>query len=124
MSKNKKTMKITGKYIRMSEIYKRFANDWQGLDFSQEALEQMYLHDSNGTVKFNISETKNGYFIGKYWMSVTINMWKEDIKKGLLLVNELLEGEDAFPEWFIKKIGLLEYRINFSIDKQIINSYV
>jgi len=101
-------MVIRNKYIRMSEIYKRFARDYTGLDFSREALEQMYLHDSNGSVKFDIANTKNGYFIGKYWMSVTINMWKEDIKKGFLLVNELLTD---YPEWFIKQIGLLKYKI-------------
>ncbi len=42
-------------------------------------------------------------------MEVTIAIWREDIAKGLLLVSELIV--DGYPEWFLKRIGLLRFRV-------------
>jgi len=97
-------MKVTHRYkTRTAEIYKRFSKDRPNMDFSESALEEMFKHDSYGTVEIDIANTNNWYFIGKFWMSVTINMWKEDVEEGLLTKEELLKD---FPEWFIKKIGV------------------
>lgn len=96
-------MKITHRYkTRTAEMYKRFAED-RPCDFSLFALQEMFLHDSYGKPQIDIESTNNGFFIGKFWMSVTINMWKEDINDGLLSVDEL---KNDFPDWFIKKIGV------------------
>lgn len=97
-------MKISSRYrTRTAEIYRQFAADRPGLDFSETALLQIYRHDSHGSVDIDIGKTNNGFFIGKFWMSVTINMWKEDINDGLLTKEELLND---FPGWFLNKIGI------------------
>ena len=36
----------------------------------------------------------NGYYWGKKWMDLTIQMWKEDISKGLLFEFELYKDHD------------------------------
>lgn len=93
-------MKISNRYrTKTAEIYKKFSRD--SFDFSETALKEMYLHDSLGKPDISIENTTNGFFIGKFWMSVTINMWKEDINDGLLKKEELLND---FPEWFINKV--------------------
>ena len=91
----------------MAEIYKRFAEDCPQADFSEEAAIAMYKHE-NG-VSLPETKTINGFALGKKWMSITVAMWKDDIAKGLLLVNELLD--DGYPEWFLKNIGVYKYRL-------------
>lgn len=99
-------MKISNKYReRTAEIYRLFWDE-DGYDYSEQALREMYLHDSLGTVKFDTA-TKNGFYWGKYRMSITIAMWKKDIADGLLLVREL---HGKYPQWFLKNIGLLDYK--------------
>lgn len=45
----------------------------------------------------------NGYALGKKWMNVTIAMWKEDIKHGLLFKEELYE-DGNYPHWWLDSI--------------------
>jgi len=86
----------------MSEIYQRFGkqSELTGFicDYSEEAAKEMFLRESQGkgTVK-----SDNGYALGKKWMDVTITLWKEDIREGLLTRIEL---EDEFPLWFLDKV--------------------
>lgn len=82
----------------MAEIYKKFAEDKEGVDFSDTAMEEMYQYESIGK-EFN--NPMNGYFLGKKWMDVTIEMWRHDIKEGLLFRFEL---EEEFPKWWLDKI--------------------
>jgi hypothetical protein len=95
-------MKIGKKWLKMAEIYKRFAPE--GCDFSDECMQEMYLHESTGT-DLKMRKPLNGYEQGKKWMDVTIAMWKEDIKVGQLFVYELTN--DGYPDWFLQRIGLL-----------------
>jgi len=97
----------TAKWRRMSRVYARFARDWPYADFSDAAAQAMFDHE-NG-VPLSQSGFVNGYALGKKWMSVTLAMWREDISKGLLSVNELLG--DEYPEWFLKQTGILKYKI-------------
>lgn len=60
----------------------------------------MFLYESKGQP---ITNKNNGFYWGKKHMDVTINMWKEDLKKGLLFKKELYEDE-VIPDWFLDKI--------------------
>ena len=59
----------------------------------------MYLYESQGKP---IKNKNNGFYWGKKHMDITITMWKEDIKKGLLFIWELYE-DDNLPNWFLDK---------------------
>ena len=99
---------MTSKWLKMSEIYRRFASDWEDVcDFSESALIDMFDYESTGKGNLSIgvfSDKKpNGYAVGKHWMDVTVAMWKEDLKTGIISVAELSAD---FPEWFILKMGV------------------
>ena len=93
-------MKVSKKYKRMADMYRYFSRDFQNLDYSAEALEEMYHYESMGGPS---PDDRNGYLIGKRYMDVNIAMWKEDIEKGLLFKSELY-ADPAYPEWFLDKI--------------------
>jgi hypothetical protein len=59
----------------------------------------MFNGESFGTA---VDDTKNGYYIGKQWMGVTISMWKEDLEKGQLNLWELYE-DPRLPHWFLDR---------------------
>jgi hypothetical protein len=85
----------------MCEIYKIFSKDWEHIcDYSEECMRELNLYESHGMgqCKWN-----NGYFIGKQYMDVTLKMWKQDIKEGLLFKWELYEG-DKYPKWWLDKV--------------------
>lgn len=91
----------TKKYKEMAELYKIFASDWKEcLDFSDEALEDMYNSESFGAVK---TKSNNGYAVGKKWLSVNVSMWKEDIHRGHLPRQELY-SDSKFPKWWLDKV--------------------
>lgn len=61
-------MKPSRKWRRIAEIYKRFATE-DGLDFSDNAAEEMYLFEStgNGDLRVGLFVGKsNGYAVGKH----------------------------------------------------------
>ena len=45
----------------------------------------------------------NGYSLGKKYLSLTVNMWKEDIKLDNLSVQELYK-DPTFPHWWLDKV--------------------
>jgi len=55
----------------------------------------MFLYESNG---IPLKNKENGYYWGKKHMDVTLEMWKTDLKTGLLFKHELYEDE-KFPKW-------------------------
>ena len=95
--------KITAKWRRMAEMYRRFAGDYKQADFSEQAARAMFLHESIGAP---MPDASNGYALGKKWMDVTIAAWKEDIPQMGLLVSELQE-DDGYPDWFLERVGVL-----------------
>lgn len=99
-------MKISKKWKRISEIYKRFAVDYPLADFSEAAELEMFSHESTGTPV----ESNNGYLLGKRTMDITVAMWKEDIRNGCLIKSELLKD---YPEWFLETIGVLNIQPSF-----------
>ncbi len=91
---------LTGKFKRMCEIYRIFSKDWEHLhDYSDQSMIELYNHESYGTP---ISQ-KNGFALGKKWLSVQVTMWKEDIDSGLLFKHELY-NDDKFPHWWLDSI--------------------
>lgn len=96
-------MKIGKRWLRMAEIYKRFAGDHDGADFSDDAALSMFLHESTGAALPD--PRTNGFAIGKKSMDITVAAWKEDIPSGGLLVSEL--RADGYPDWFLDRVGVL-----------------
>lgn len=85
----------------MSILYRHFSKGWSGLDYSDQALLDMYNSESYGV---DIKEPmKNGFYVGKQWMGVNISMWKEDRKNGHLVLSELYD-DDHYPHWWLDKI--------------------
>ena len=100
-------MKISKKWIQISQIYQEFCPKEDCYDFGPISKENMFLFESTGKPKLNLTDKLNGKFngflVGKHWMDVTIKMWKEDIDSGLLSKKDL---EIDFPGWFLDKIKL------------------
>lgn len=88
---------VSNRFKRMSEIYKTFASGWTDLDFSDDALIEMFNSESFGTP---VDEKKNGFFVGKQWLNVNVNMWLEDREKGHLVISELY-ADERFPHWWL-----------------------
>jgi len=86
----------------MSEIYKVFSKDWKDiLDYSDKSLVDMFNYETYGyeiTNKF-----KNGYYVGKQYLNVQVEMWKEDIYKGILKKKELY-SDPLFPHWWLDRV--------------------
>jgi len=84
----------------MSQIYKHFSKDWKHcLDYSEESMLELYYSESYGD---SVSDN-NGFYIGKKWLNVFVDMWKEDLKKGFLFKFELYEDPDL-PDWWLDKV--------------------
>lgn len=68
-----------------------------------------FLWESRGVGNFKQgvvqvdNERVNGYILGKKWMTVTVDMWKHDVKHGLLFIHELYE-EEKFPRWWLDEV--------------------
>lgn len=89
----------------MIPIYEHFAREWRDeLDFSDDMLYQLYENESKG---IGIIDPKNGFAHGKKILSITVEMWKEDLWI-TIFPWELIEDPDI-PTWWILKI--------FSINK-------
>jgi hypothetical protein len=97
-------MKIGKKWLRMAEIYRRFARDYPQSDISDAAAMAMYLHETFGE-PMPKAERLNGFEIGKKLMDVTVAGWKEDIPQLGLIVSEI--QADGYPDWFLERVGVL-----------------
>jgi hypothetical protein len=95
--------KISKKWLKIADIYKKFAIDYPFADFSDSAAYNMYAYESHGIPLPDTST--NGYALGKKWMDVSIASWKEDIPQMGLLVSELVES--GYPDWFLRRVGIL-----------------
>jgi hypothetical protein len=84
----------------MLPIYRYFGGEHEKTDYSEESVLEMFLWESYGLGELKIglfNQGKiNGYAVGKHWMDVTVKMWREDIRKGSLVKEELY---DEFPNW-------------------------
>jgi hypothetical protein len=94
--------KVSNKFRKMSEVYKIFSRQWEHvLDYSEESLVEMFNYESHGTDITN--RQRNGYYVGKQWLNVHIEMWKEDFEKGYLRKQELYD-DPTFPNWWLDSV--------------------
>lgn len=92
---------VSNKFKRIAELYKWFGKDWDGLDWSDQALVDAFNSDSYGMPsKEELLKNRNGFYIGKQWMGVSVSMWKEDLEKGHLSRIELYEDPNL-PHWWL-----------------------
>lgn len=91
----------------MAQLYKQFAEGWEeaNLDFSEQALVEMFNSESYGTP---VDAKRNGYYVGKHWLNVTVTMWKEGQRRGELYLPELF-ADPRFPHWWLDGI-FVDYR--------------
>ena len=61
---------------------------------------ELFLSESYGDVE---CKPNNGYSLGKKWLSVNVEMWKEDLQKGNVFLWELYEDDDI-PSWWLDKV--------------------
>ena len=87
-----------------------FCEDEKHYDFSKKAELEAFFYETRGEGQFSLGvmcndERKNGYIVGKHWMDVTIRMWREDIKRGVLKKKELYQDPE-FQEyhWWLDKV--------------------
>lgn len=84
----------------MCEIYKIFSSDWAHiLDYSEESILELFISESYG----GKTSPKNGFAIGKKYLSVTVDMWRQDLLDGILFKYELYE-DGRFPHWWLDSI--------------------
>lgn len=84
----------------MCEVYRIFSKDWEHLhDYSDQSLVELFNHESFGSP----ISSKNGFYLGKKWLNVHVEMWLEDIQKGLLFKSELY-ADPKFPHWWLDSI--------------------
>ena len=88
---------MTPKYEQeVIPLYLMFCKDFPSFDYSPDAMESMYNHETYGEEL----SARNGYARGIKWMDVPIEMWQEDIRAGLLLKHELYGN---YPSKFLDK---------------------
>jgi len=96
-------LQVTRRWRKIIPIYQFFAQGHcSGYDFSEKSVLECFLVESEGIEAKNLN---NGFLLGKKWMDVTIAMWREDIKKGLLFKRELY-ADDFFKnfEWYLDRV--------------------
>jgi hypothetical protein len=83
----------TRRWLRKAEVYRHFVREEEGLDWSPEAAQAMFDWESRGSGDLGAgifsSSSRNGYARGKKVMDLTVAMWQEDLREGLLTKNEL-----------------------------------
>lgn len=53
-------MKVGKNFLKMVEIYRHFARDQDGLDWSDKAMVEMYLYESTGHGSFSRDSSNTG----------------------------------------------------------------
>lgn len=83
----------------MVPLYRHFARDWEHcLDFSDDALYEMYDHESRG---IGHPSPTNGFYVGKRYLNVAVASWCADMFSTLWPF-ELYEDE-TYPHWWLDK---------------------
>jgi hypothetical protein len=69
------------------------------LYLSDEMMIELYYSESYGD---DVSD-RNGFYVGKRYLNLQVNMWKEDIEKGFLRKFELYE-DGKYPHWWLDRV--------------------
>jgi hypothetical protein len=83
-------MRIGKKYTERIKLYKYFSREYinsEAFDFSEEAIKEVYLYESQGIGDCNIhnrfngyletGRKQNGYACGKSAFDITVSMWRD-----------------------------------------------
>lgn len=62
-------------------------------------LYELYYYESRGGT---LPSPNNGFHHGKKWMDVNLASWREDLKSGVLFLDELYD-DPTFPDWWLDK---------------------
>lgn len=85
----------------MCEIYKIFSHEWKHIcDYSHNSMVELYLYESRGE---GHPDKLNGYYVGKRWLNVYVDMWRQDIEDGILFKFELYYS-GRFPTWWLDSV--------------------
>lgn len=90
----------------MCEVYRLFAQDWASCStFTDDDIIELYNHESYGSPlrQHEPGKPGNGFALGKRWLDVTLAMWLEDIRDGILRRSELYE-DGKFPHWWLDRV--------------------
>lgn len=91
---------VSKKFKKMADLYYHFSSPWHHvMDMSDEALINMYNHESRGTP---LSEN-NGYACGKSWLNWQVKAWKEGIADGTFFAFEFYE-DPKYPHWWLDQV--------------------
>ena len=93
-------MKFSGKQKKAIEkITGRYWNV-----FSKESLEKYFNFTDKGIQIEEVKEDKDLYYLLEchHWHTVTVEMWKEDFKKGLLFLDDFLDQD--YPKAYIDHV--------------------
>jgi len=83
----------------MVPLYRYFARSWNHcLDFSEDALYEMYWHESRGE---GHPAANNGYHVGKRYLNVAVAQWREDMFKTLWPWELYLDPD--LPHWWLDR---------------------
>ena len=96
-------IKISKKWRKVADLYRRFAADYPLADFTEDAAESMFAYESMGA-PLPKTERLNGFMLGKKWMDVTVAQWREDIANKQLLPRELVA--DGYTPAFLARHGI------------------
>lgn len=111
---------MTSRFKKMCEIYKIFAESYK-CDFSNEAMEEMFLFESRGignidiTGSNTIGKLSNGFAVGKKWLNVQVKAWLKDCEqfidgeeqphyRGWANVLRELYDDPRFPHWWLDEV--------------------
>lgn len=88
----------------MAKLYQYFAISLApSLDFSDEALLELYNYESyGGSISSN-----NGFAAGKKYLNLQVTMWREDLIAGNLSKAELYEDPNLPKEWLDRVLRTL-----------------
>lgn len=95
-------MKISKRWKETAEVYKHFTKGFScSLDFSYDSALLMYSYESTGLPVIQYHEVNgngqyNGFAVGKHIMDITVAMWIEDMRLGILTKHELMSN--AIPD--------------------------
>lgn len=84
----------------MCDIYQIFSKSWIVCTYTEQDMLELFLSESYGDVACH---RYNGYYLGKKYLSLAVNMWKEDIRKGNLFLYELYQ-DSTYPHWWLDSV--------------------
>lgn len=91
-------------YVVASLRYLWMARGWTGLDSSNDALWRAFQFETQGQSLPPGDSLRNAYLVGKRYLNLQVQSWREDIRSGLLLREELYEEPSPWSKKFLDEV--------------------